>query len=77
MLDTLDLRLAHHLDEADLASGQARTEKLAESKAIIAEYVAFLQHEPLIADLDSNPFVPLAIQKTVGTTLAALAAAVH
>jgi hypothetical protein len=77
VLDTLDLRLAHHLDEAALASGQARTEKLAESKAIIAEYVAFLQHEPLIADLDSNPFVPLAIQKTVGTTLAALAAAVH
>lgn len=77
VLDRLDLRLADHLDGAASATGELRTEKLAETKAVIAEYAAFLQQEKLITDLDSNPFVPLAIQKTVSTTLAALAAAVH
>jgi imidazolonepropionase-like amidohydrolase len=42
-----------------------------------AWYQAYLAGEPLIKDLDENPFAATSIQKTVGGTLTALAAALR
>ena len=43
-----------------------------EAKKIIQGYESYLASEPLIAKLDANPFVPLAIQKTLTATLTTL-----
>ncbi len=78
MLATLDESLADKLDEATNATDPAARARLVEeAKAIIGRYEAYLSGEPLIADLDANPFAPLAIQQTVSATLAALAKAMH
>ena len=77
ILAALDERLADKLDEATNATDPAKHAKLvAEARALIVEYEAFLDGEPLIADLDNNPFLPLTIKTTVSATLAALSKAV-
>ena len=55
----------------------ARAKLVAEAKEIIARYQGVVASEPIIAALDDNPFVELAIQKTLSTTLTALAASVR
>jgi hypothetical protein len=78
MMEALDEELADKLDEATNATDPAQRAKLVtEAKAAIARYQSFLAQDEGVASLDSNPFVPLTIQQTITTTLAALSAAVH
>jgi hypothetical protein len=73
LLGTLDESLADKLDAAsNAADAQQRSELVEEARQIIERHRDYLAASPIIADLDANPFVPLAIQKTVATTLAAL-----
>jgi hypothetical protein len=76
VLSALDDRLADALDAAANAADAEEREKLvADAKKLIAEYTAFL-NDPRIAELDDNPFLPLAIRSTVGGTLSTLAKAI-
>ena len=78
LLERLDDGLADQLDAAGNATDPVERARLvAEARASIERYQSVLASEPLIADLDDNPFVPLAIQKTLAATLAALAATVR
>lgn len=78
VLVALDESLADKLDAATNATDSTvRAGLVAEAKAIMQRYQSYLSSEPLIKDLDDNPFVPLAIQQTVSATLAALEKAVH
>jgi hypothetical protein len=78
ILASLDESLADKLDEAINAEDpKIRATLVQESKDKIKEYQDFVATNSVIADLDSNPFVPLAIQKTLTSTLATIAAVVH
>ena len=73
MLDKLDDRLSAKLDEvANSADPGQRTQLVTEAQAIISSYTAFVDAEPMIAKLDSNPFVPLRIRATLDSTLSTL-----
>ena len=73
VLATLDESLADKLDEATNATDAAtRAALVAEAKAIMQGYEQYLAGEKIIADLDANPFVPLAIQQTISGTLSTL-----
>jgi methylglyoxal synthase len=73
VLANLDESLADKLDEATNATDPARRAALiAEAKKIMQGYGAYLAGEKIIADLDSNPFVPIAIQQTISATLTTL-----
>jgi hypothetical protein len=62
VLDSLNAAAAQKLNEASKATDAATQAKLAsEARAILAGYVKFVTSEPLIKDLDDNPFVPLTI----------------
>jgi hypothetical protein len=78
VLATLDESLADTLDDATNATDPAKRAKLvADAKAIMQKYAQYLTSEPLIKDLDENPFVPLSIRATVGGTISALSKAIH
>ncbi len=79
VLEALDESLADVLEAAGQAEDAAeRQELVAEARTIIGEYQAFLAAEQaLLADLDSNPFQPLAIGRTATATLATLASAIR
>jgi hypothetical protein len=73
----LDESLAEVLDNATKATDAAkRAELVAEAKAIIGRCQTYLGSEPLLKDLDGNPFVPLNIVATMTKTLTTLATAV-
>ena len=72
LLGTLDGSLADKLDAASNAADAQQRSELVEEARQIERHRDYLAASPIIADLDANPFVPLAIQKTVATTLAAL-----
>lgn len=78
VLETLDERLADALDDAVNASDPAvRAKHVAEARAIMGEYAQFLGSSKIISELDSNPFMPIAIKATIGGTLSALSKAVR
>ena len=78
VLANLDEALADTLDMATNATDPAQRIKLVtESRQIIKRYQDFMASEPIFGELDSNPFVPLTITKTMTATLATLAAAVR
>jgi hypothetical protein len=78
VLANLDEALADTLDMATNATDATqRTKLVTESRQIIKRYQDFMASEPIFGELDSNPFVPLAITKTMTATLATLAAAVR
>jgi len=69
----LDEELAHRL--ADVVNTDDPTEHAkvaADAKKIIQRYEAFLASDSTIAEIDSNPLVPLAIQKMLTATLKVL-----
>jgi len=73
ILTTLDQSLASKLDEVGKNSDPGQHQKLVgEAQQIIGRYESFLSSDPLIPQLDKNPFVPLQIQKTLTATLEAL-----
>jgi hypothetical protein len=74
MMAQFDETLSDKLDEVSNAADPATHAKLvAEAKQIITKYEGFLASDALIAKLDDNPFVPLAIEKTLTATLTVLA----
>jgi len=78
MMNAFDHSLAEKLDEVNQAAdaGQ-RAQLVQEARQIMQRYESYLAGEPLIAKLDANPFVPVAIEKTLTATLAALSKAVR
>ena len=78
VLANLDEDLADTLDAAINATDPAKRAKLVEDAGkAIKRYQDFVASEAIFGELDSNPFVPLAITQTVTATLATLAKAVH
>ncbi len=78
VLNALDERLADALDDATNAHDEEdRAKKVAEAKEIIGDYTTFLNTDPHVKELDSNPFVPLSIRDTIAATLTTLAQAVR
>jgi hypothetical protein len=70
VLDTFDLSLAMKLNEASKAADAAAQARLGgEAKAILTNYVKYVMSEPLIKELDENPFVPLSIRPSVVAAL--------
>jgi hypothetical protein len=70
VIDKFDLALAQKLSEASKATDAATQAKLGtEARAILGRYAQFVASEPLIKELDENPFTPLAIRPTVIATL--------
>jgi hypothetical protein len=73
MMEALDAKLVATLGRvAGASTPEARNAAVAEARDIVARFAAYLDNEPLIAKLDSNPFVPLSIEKTLTASLAAL-----
>jgi hypothetical protein len=78
LIATFDESLADKLDEATNEADPAkRQELIAQSRAIISRYQAYIAGEPLFAAMDANPFAPIAIKKTMLDTLQALSSAVR
>ena len=78
VLKALDESLSDKLSElAGAADVAQRPTLIGEAQGIIARYKSYVASEPLLADLDENPFVPLSIRQTVSTTLSALEKVVH
>jgi len=72
MMNALDHSLAEKLDEVNQAADAGQRARLVqEARQIMQRYESYLASEPLIAKLDANPFVPVAIEKTLTATLAA------
>ena len=70
ILARLDDSLADKLDEATNATDPAARAKLvAEAKSKLSFYAKYLAAEPLLKDLDENPFLPLTIRATIGGTI--------
>jgi hypothetical protein len=73
VLDGLDNRLIDKLDEALNAADPAQRSKLnQEAKTIAGEYVAFINGNALMADIDDSGFKPVSIRKGSLATLAQL-----
>jgi hypothetical protein len=72
VLAELDETLSETLQAAADADGDERQKLLEEARKTIARYTKFVQSNSIISDLDNNPFVPLAIGKTLTSTLATL-----
>ncbi len=78
VLGKLDDSLAHKLDEVNKATDPAQRAKLlSEAKQIVQRYESYVASEPIIAKLDANPFVPLALRKTLTATLTTLSTALR
>jgi hypothetical protein len=78
VLETLDESLAHTLEAVDNATDEAERAKLVQqAHATVQRFQAHVASDPVVAMLDRNPFVPLSIAKTVGTTLSALSKSVR
>lgn len=78
-LDFLDESLADLLDDAsNTPDPEVRATKVQAARDKIAEYQGYVASESkLFDDLDSNPFVPVAIKATLTKTLSTLSAAVR
>jgi hypothetical protein len=73
VLNQLDEQLADKLDEVTNATDPAQHAKLVgEAKQVMQRYQAFIASDSTLAEIDANPFVPVAIQKTLTTTLSVL-----
>ena len=78
VLQTLDDSLSNALSKAAAATDPAERQKQTQqAQALIAKYQQFVAGNPIISHLDKNPFVPLAIEKTLTATITALSASVH
>jgi hypothetical protein len=65
ILDNLDTRLSDKLDEAlNAADPRPRAQLHQQARGIIGEYLAFVNGDALMADIDDNGFTPVAVRKT-------------
>ena len=70
VLSNLDEALADKLDEVNNAANpEERAKLVGQARNIIERYKAHVASDPTIAALDTNPFTPMNIQKTVTATL--------
>jgi len=75
VLALFDESLIDRLDQALQAKDPAAKAALhQEARAVISRYQEFLATDPLVQELDGNPFVPIAVQATLSKTLTTLAA---
>jgi hypothetical protein len=73
ILENFDESLADKLDEALNATDEAEHARLhGEARGIIQRYRRFLDSDPLVRDIDGNPFVPLTVHATIDKTLSVL-----
>jgi hypothetical protein len=78
VLSTLDDSLAGTLDQAARATDPSEAARLLDTaRATIDSYAAFVAQSEIIAGLDQNPFVPMAIAKALTASLSALSASIH
>jgi hypothetical protein len=76
ILSTLDTSLADLLSTAEKAGSQDEaSQALDEARATIGLYQNFVHSNDTIKELDKNPFMPLAIAKTLNASLQVLSAA--
>jgi len=74
LLEVLDERLIDKLDEALNATEAAQRQRLhLQAREIVDEYIEFIDTDDLVADIDSNGFVDVAVRSTLTRTLNALA----
>lgn len=74
VLQKFDQSLEDKLDAALNATDEE--EKLRwheEAREVIATYQGYLKSDPIVRELDNNPFVPISVQATLTTTLSTLA----
>lgn len=75
VLALFDESLSDALDNALNAEDAAKKQHWHdEARAIIARYQTYLATDPIVQELDDNPFVPIAVQSTLSGSLATLAA---
>ena len=75
ILDKLDERLIDKLDEAlNAQTPEARTKVNKEAGDIVKEYQAFVNSDPLVNDIDGNPFTSVNVRGFLVQTLADLSA---
>ena len=73
VLGNLDDSLLHVLADVGKATDAGEQKKLVvQAQQIVTKYESYLAGEPLIKQLDDNPFMPLQIGATLTKTLAAL-----
>lgn len=78
VLSTLDDSLADTLAQAGKATDVSEADKLMQSaRTAIGRYSQFVATSQIIVSLDNNPFVPIAIGKTLTGSLSALAGALR
>ena len=78
ILDKLDQKLSDSLDKAREAKDTAaRSAELKHSRDILADYITYIKSEPLIAHIDSNPFVKINLKETAVNGLTQAAKAIH
>lgn len=74
ILVTLDESLADTLDAALNATVDDKRHALhRQAQQQIEQFLAYVEQDPLLANIDSNPFVPVTVRATLHTTLRALA----
>lgn len=75
VLELFDESLSDALDAAlNETDGPTKQGLHDQARAIIVKYTDFLKSEPIVQELDANPFVPISVQSTLSNTLAVLAA---
>jgi len=75
--DKFDHRIADSMAKADAAKDDAaRRMELKKAKGILAEYINHVKSEPLIAHVDSNPWVKINLRKTLVDTITHMAQAI-
>lgn len=73
ILAAFDESLVDKLDEAlNAEDPELHARLLDEAQEIIKRYRDFLATDPLVQDIDDNPFVPVAVQATIDRTLSVL-----
>nr|WP_316640505.1 hypothetical protein [uncultured Roseateles sp.] len=74
VLEVFDESLNDALDAAlNSADPEVKQRHHDEARSIIAKYQGFLKSDAMVQELDANPFVPIAVQSTLSSTLAVLA----
>ncbi|HZR21035.1 MAG TPA: peptidoglycan-binding domain-containing protein [Verrucomicrobiae bacterium] len=72
-----DHRIADSLAKAHAAKDEAsRKAELKKAKGILAEYINHVKSEPLIAHVDSNPWLKINLRKTLVDTITHMAQAI-
>lgn len=74
MFDRLDERLDDELDAAlNAEAPEKRREFHAKAQKTITDYLAYVNSDPLLQEIDGNAFIGVAVHSTLSTTLARLA----